>query len=323
MPTKVSIFRFADVEVREREFSLTKAGESLAVEPKAFRVLLILLRNPGKLIAKQELLDAVWGDAAVTENSLARAVGLLRKLLGDEAHSPRFIETVATVGYRWVGRVEAVEEPAGASPVMDPPAAGEISGTANAGSAVHPEPGVAAKTTIRSRWRWVILAGGAVVVLLAVGFWYLSRPLPLPRIIAYTKITHDGVAKWLNGTDGTRLYFSYADLSPDPVAQVAATGGAITHIPIASLIINVLEDVSPDGAGFLVSTFEKGNVEDFAEWSVRIPGGPLHRLPDAVSVSLFTGWEDRGLLGGQRRPRARSKRWIGRSQTSLGATRSW
>ena len=82
--TKTSVFRFADVEVREREFSLTKAGEVLPVEPKAFRVLLALLRNPGKLIGKEELLNAVWGDAAVTDNSLARSVALLRRLLGDE-----------------------------------------------------------------------------------------------------------------------------------------------------------------------------------------------------------------------------------------------
>src|SRR6516162_7211276 len=114
MAPKSFVFRFADFEVREREFALVKAGERLAVEPKAFRVLLILLRNPGKLIPKQELLDAVWGDAAVTENSLARAVGLLRKLLGDEARAPRFIETVATVGYRFLGNVEveAIEAPA-------------------------------------------------------------------------------------------------------------------------------------------------------------------------------------------------------------------
>jgi hypothetical protein len=79
---KSQIFRFADVEIRKREFSLVKAGEVLAVEPKAFRVLLILQRNPQKLISKEELLNAVWGDAAVTENSLARSIALLRRLLG-------------------------------------------------------------------------------------------------------------------------------------------------------------------------------------------------------------------------------------------------
>src|ERR1035441_8886416 len=69
--TKTSVFRFSDVEVREREFSLTKAGEVLPVEPKAFRVLLALLRNPGKLIGKEELLNAVWGDAATGQKKWA------------------------------------------------------------------------------------------------------------------------------------------------------------------------------------------------------------------------------------------------------------
>src|ERR1019366_7893241 len=110
MANKSFVFRFSDVEVREREFSLTKAGEVLQVEPKAIRVLRALLRNPGKLIGKEELLNAVWGDAAVTDNSLARSVALLRRLLGDETRNPRYIETVATVGYRFVCKVEVSEE---------------------------------------------------------------------------------------------------------------------------------------------------------------------------------------------------------------------
>ena len=65
MCNKSFVFRFSDVEVREREFSLLKAGKVLAVEPKAFRVLLLLLRNPQKLISKEELLNSVWGDTAV------------------------------------------------------------------------------------------------------------------------------------------------------------------------------------------------------------------------------------------------------------------
>ena len=121
MANKASVFRFADVEVREREFSLIKAGEVLPVEPKAFRVLLILLRKPQKLLPKEELLTAVWGDTAVGENSLARSIALLRRLLGDEARDPQFIETVATVGYRWVSKVEVSEEASGdAEPSTEP-----------------------------------------------------------------------------------------------------------------------------------------------------------------------------------------------------------
>jgi DNA-binding winged helix-turn-helix (wHTH) protein/Tol biopolymer transport system component len=109
MGNKSFVFRFSDVEVSEREFSLIKAGKVLAVEPKAFRVLLLLLRNPQKLISKEELLNAVWGDTAVTEGSLTHCIWLLRRLLGDDVNKPRFIETVATVGYRLVCKVEVSE----------------------------------------------------------------------------------------------------------------------------------------------------------------------------------------------------------------------
>jgi len=107
---KCLVFKFADVEVREREFCLAKAGEVLPVEPKAFRVLLFLLRNPHRLIAKDELLNAVWNDYAVSENSLTRAIATLRRLLGEDSREPRYIETVPTVGYRFLCNVEAAED---------------------------------------------------------------------------------------------------------------------------------------------------------------------------------------------------------------------
>ena len=109
MGNKSFVFRFADVEVREREFTLIKAGKVLAVEPKAFRTLLFLLHNPQRLIPKEELLNSLWGDAAVTEGSLTRCIWLLRRLLEDDIHEPRYIETVATVGYRFVCPVEVSE----------------------------------------------------------------------------------------------------------------------------------------------------------------------------------------------------------------------
>jgi hypothetical protein len=71
MASKSFVFSFDDVEVREREFKLIKAGKVLTVEPKAFRALLFLLHNPQRLISKEERLDAVWDDAAVTEGSPA------------------------------------------------------------------------------------------------------------------------------------------------------------------------------------------------------------------------------------------------------------
>lgn len=104
------VFNFADVEVRESEFCIVKNGETLAVEPKAFRVLLFLLHNPHKLITKDELLDAVWSDTAVSENSLTRSIALLRRLLDDDPREPRYILTVPTVGYRFLCEVDVRED---------------------------------------------------------------------------------------------------------------------------------------------------------------------------------------------------------------------
>jgi DNA-binding winged helix-turn-helix (wHTH) protein/Tol biopolymer transport system component len=283
MAAKSFIFRFADVEVREREFALVKSGETLAVEPKAFRVLLLLLRNPGKLIPKQELLDAVWGDAAVTENSLARAVALLRKLLGDEAHSPRFIETVATVGYRWLGPVEAVEDPSSVSAAtgLDPPA--EPVGAADAGAASAPLKPARRSHQGRLRW-WPWAVGAAVIVLLGGAFWRLNRPLPPPRITAYTQITHDGRAKFLAATDGTRLYFTQN--SPQTIMQVGVNGGEIAPLPLAvSAVAAMLRDVSPDGSNALVATNEPGNASN-PIWIAPILGGSAKRLGDGENAAF-------------------------------------
>jgi DNA-binding winged helix-turn-helix (wHTH) protein len=107
---KCFVFTFADVEVREREFCIVKAGELLPVEPKAFRVLLFLLRSPHRLIAKDELLDEVWNDCAVSDNSLTRSIALLRRLLGDDTREPRYIATVPTVGYRFLCDVKVAED---------------------------------------------------------------------------------------------------------------------------------------------------------------------------------------------------------------------
>ncbi len=107
--TKSLVFLCKGIEIREQEFSIVKQGEVLPVEPRAFRVLLYLLRNPQRLITKGELLQAGWDDVVVTENSLARAILKLRQCLGDDAKSPEYIETVSRIGYRFVASVEILE----------------------------------------------------------------------------------------------------------------------------------------------------------------------------------------------------------------------
>ena len=106
------IFRFDRFQADDSAFRLTADGAVVSIEPKALRLLLYLIENRGRLVRKQELLDAVWADAEVTESALTRSVGLLRKTLDDDSREPRFIETVPTAGYRFIARVETTPEPA-------------------------------------------------------------------------------------------------------------------------------------------------------------------------------------------------------------------
>lgn len=81
---------------------LWRGSELLDVRPKTLRVLIYLANNPGRLITRQELMENVWPDAKVSANLLRAYVWELRHLLGDSADSPRYIETVNRLGYRFL-----------------------------------------------------------------------------------------------------------------------------------------------------------------------------------------------------------------------------
>ena len=86
---------------------LTDGARALELAPKAFAVLCHLAARPGLLVTKDQLLDAVWGRRFVSESVLKTAVNAIRSALGDDPRQPRFIETVARRGYRFVGQPPA------------------------------------------------------------------------------------------------------------------------------------------------------------------------------------------------------------------------
>ena len=81
---------------------LCRGEEVLALPPKVFAVLRYLNDHPNRLVIKQELLDAVWPEIVVTEAVLKNCILKLREVLGDEAKSPHYIETVHRRGYRFI-----------------------------------------------------------------------------------------------------------------------------------------------------------------------------------------------------------------------------
>ena len=160
--------------MRESEFALSRAGETVRVEPTAFRVLLYLLRNPGRLVTKDEIMAAVWHDAAVSDNSLTRSVATLRRVLDDSSREPRYIATVQTLGYRLLVPVERFPVEAGPQSAEAPePAAKE-----EKGSLAAPPPAVAPvpAPVHRPASRWLIAACAALLLVVALaGFHFFGN----------------------------------------------------------------------------------------------------------------------------------------------------
>src|SRR5580704_2229399 len=114
------IYLFDSFELDEENFCLTQEGQRIPLEPKSLRVLLLLAQSEGRLLEKNAIIEAVWKDTFVEETTLTRAIALLRKQLGDDPRHPKFIETVPTLGYRFIAAVERQGRGNGAAAVEAP-----------------------------------------------------------------------------------------------------------------------------------------------------------------------------------------------------------
>jgi TolB-like protein/DNA-binding winged helix-turn-helix (wHTH) protein/Flp pilus assembly protein TadD len=142
---------------------LTKQGRRVALQEQPFQVLAMLLESPGELVTREALRSKLWPKTIVDfDHGVNKAVSKIRDALGDSAESPRFIETIAGRGYRFVADVTAGESAAPPVTGTDEPvsqARGSESGGRSGGA-----------------WRWV---GGLALVVVAVlaGAWFFrARP---------------------------------------------------------------------------------------------------------------------------------------------------
>ena len=105
--------RFGAFEVDLRAGELRKQGLKIRLQEQPFRVLAMLLERPGEIVTREELRSRLWNaDTFVDfDHGVNKAVNRIREAIGDSATTPRFIETVARRGYRFVADVGVVEEP--------------------------------------------------------------------------------------------------------------------------------------------------------------------------------------------------------------------
>ncbi len=150
-PAKPS-YRFGPFRYDCGQRLLFRDSEMVPLAPKVAETLHVLLERHGTVVEKAELMREVWPDTTVEEIGLARNISQLRKVLGDESDSGKYIETLPKRGYRFVAEVLAAEPDSASSAFA---------------SATGPP---------IWRWRGVLLAAAAAILILAVVYWQFYRP---------------------------------------------------------------------------------------------------------------------------------------------------
>jgi DNA-binding winged helix-turn-helix (wHTH) protein/pimeloyl-ACP methyl ester carboxylesterase len=123
MSSQTQAYVFGRFRVDAGKRLLFANGELVALTPKAFDTLLVLVENRGTVLSKEELMRLVWADQIVEENNLAQNIHSIRKSLGEGSEGVKYIETIPKRGYRFVADVEVLTEPPPASLAARPPAA--------------------------------------------------------------------------------------------------------------------------------------------------------------------------------------------------------
>jgi eukaryotic-like serine/threonine-protein kinase len=104
------LYEFGPFRVDPEKETLLRAGEPVALTPKTFQILLVLMRHSQKIVTKDDLLKAVWPDTFVEEANLSRNIFMLRKALGESSQDHRYILTVPGKGYRLAENVRLVAD---------------------------------------------------------------------------------------------------------------------------------------------------------------------------------------------------------------------
>jgi len=180
LQTRVRL-RFGVFEIDIRAGELRKHGLRIRLQEQPFQVLAILLEHPGEVVTREELQKKLWpADTFVDfDHGLNKAISKIREALADSAESPRFIETVARRGYRFLAEVKSADGVAVRSPVLDAqlPSRAEIVDPAYlAGRPATP-------LRLSKSFKWKISASVLLLLVASLSSWKLYSRYHPPLVI--------------------------------------------------------------------------------------------------------------------------------------------
>ncbi|HET9445862.1 MAG TPA: winged helix-turn-helix domain-containing protein [Steroidobacteraceae bacterium] len=246
------------VDAARREL-LKASGERPELPSRAYDALVYLIERRGEDVSREALMRAVWPDTIVDDNNLNQLISDLRRVFGDSRSQPRYIATVPGRGYRFVGKVQAIDEASARSPTPAPAAT------------LAPRYPVS-----RSKLVWLFGAGIVVAIALtAVVAWQRSDRSPAP------------VADKVPTASSLRLaILPFENLSPDP-ANAFFTDGL--HEEVLSTIAQRLPQVEVISRTTMMSY--RGRAPSVAQLakdlgSTHVLEGSVRREGQALRVTL-------------------------------------
>jgi Tol biopolymer transport system component/DNA-binding winged helix-turn-helix (wHTH) protein len=287
-----SRFRFGLFEADSDSGELRKSGIRIRLQAQPFRVLLCLLERPGELVTREEMQQRLWGGDTIVDfdHSLGTAINKLREALGDSAENPRFIETLARRGYRFIAPVIVVDAQHDERFAL----VADLDAAAHA-LAAHDDAAHAAAlqpASGRTPFRLAVIVLSALV-LLAAGILIGSRlrvTYTAPPLL--TQITFSGrvspgdpLFESFPGTasDGSRIYFPEIENGRAVLAQALVADGETTTLPLPDeLAAPSLSDISPDGSRLLLRN-HLATAPEQALWIVSTIGGTARRIPGILA----------------------------------------
>jgi DNA-binding winged helix-turn-helix (wHTH) protein/Tol biopolymer transport system component len=268
--------KLGDYELNLDTAELRTNGSKTTIPTQPFQVLLSLLHQPGALVTRAELKQQLWtADTFVDfDQSLNKAINRLREALADAADNPRFIETLPKRGYRFIGKIEALDGPIPEEKREDRASNVQIP---------QAQPTVHVPSHVRSSMGMKIsILSGLVLILLAFSVQrWMSRPLPMPRVVRTLRITNDGWRKFSLLGDGVRLYFS----ERGTIFQTSVEGGETTELRTGLSDVD-LYDISQGGSELLVgSGVQASKTDERPIWIVSLPAGTPRRIGSIKGLS--------------------------------------
>jgi len=167
-------FGFGKFEVDLAARVLYRSGNKVPIQDQPFRILILLLEKPGAVVSRQELRQLIWpADTFVDfERSLNTAMRKLRKALGDDPDMPRYIETVRSYGYRFVGQLRSMGPPQDETAAAAQAAPAPVPAPVQAPALVSDAPrGVQANSAKTSHIPSLALAAGMMLIGLGLVGW--------------------------------------------------------------------------------------------------------------------------------------------------------